>query len=171
MASWSPSATKADPKPVPRHKASAREWREIREQLGPHPCVHCGEARDVSLHHAVPKSQGGDDLLWNMVPLCGDGVRGCHGLLETHGDGWERVANSVRQYVCSNTSRWAYVLGKLGEARFDRRYPSLTVRCPNPDCLMVEHAGPCVTELDDEAFYQPEYRRQVFASDFKIQED
>jgi len=49
-----------------------RDWRE---------CVVCGEHRGgLSLHHVFNKPR--DDLRENLVMLCGDGVRGCHGAIE-----------------------------------------------------------------------------------------
>lgn len=44
-------------------------------------CVLCG-VRGQSLHHVLPRSLGGDDVRENLVWLCGDGVAGCHGLIE-----------------------------------------------------------------------------------------
>lgn len=46
-------------------------------------CVVCGGI-DISIHHVLPRSQGGDDVWENLVALCGDGVYGCHGAVE-HG--------------------------------------------------------------------------------------
>lgn len=44
-------------------------------------CVICEQPTDSS-HHLLKRSQGGDDLAANLVGLCGDGVRGCHGRIE-----------------------------------------------------------------------------------------
>lgn len=112
----------ADPKPATRHKADQKEWKAIREHFAHACCVACGLATE-SLHHVVPKSQGGDDLVVNLAPLCGDGTRGCHGRLESHADGWERVAGHIRAYVWARESRLRYVIDKIGIERFDRRYP------------------------------------------------
>ncbi len=119
MASWAGP----DPKPEPRVRASQGEWSGIHEFFAHAPCVHCGMAHQ-SLHHILPRSQGGDDLPVNLAPLCGDGTRGCHGLLETHAPGWERVAASVRQYVMVDNDRRGYQEDKAGES-FNRRYPPL----------------------------------------------
>jgi hypothetical protein len=122
-----PRQVEPHPKPLRRVKASSAQWSEIREGFAHATCVHCGlEAQ--SLHHIVPKSQGGDDVPENLAPLCGDGTRGCHGKLESHGPGWERVAAAIRQYVITNNARRHYAEQKLG-ARFNRRYPPL----PNTD--------------------------------------
>jgi hypothetical protein len=48
-------------------------------------CVKCGGAAhgqrglDYSIHHRRLRAQGVDNRLPNLVTLCGDGVRGCHG--------------------------------------------------------------------------------------------
>lgn len=48
-------------------------WRE---------CALCGTTERLSLHHIVKHPR--DDLEANLVMLCGDGVRGCHGLIEAN---------------------------------------------------------------------------------------
>lgn len=68
-----------DPKPAKRirDKELLRElhsrWRE---------CCLCGETDRLSLHHVIKHPR--DDVEGNLVMLCGDGVRGCHGLIEAH---------------------------------------------------------------------------------------
>jgi hypothetical protein len=138
VASWSPEAVGAsqsltqtgtevriDPRPAKRQKATTAAWTAIREGFAGATCVHCGLAAQ-SLHHIVPKSQGGDDVPENLAPLCGDGTRGCHGLIESHGPGWERVVNSIRPYVLLSRPRCVYVIGKIGWDRFNARYPLLS---------------------------------------------
>lgn len=67
----------ADPKPEPRVKnplllrALHQRWRE---------CALCGKTRPLSLHHIHKHPR--DDVEGNLVMLCGDGVRGCHGMIE-----------------------------------------------------------------------------------------
>jgi hypothetical protein len=111
-----------DTKPQRRHRADTAEWKEIRARFADACCVSCGLAAE-SLHHVVPKSQGGDDVEANLVPLCGDGTRGCHGKLESHAPGWEQIAAHVRAYVMARESRLSYVIGRIGQARFEERYP------------------------------------------------
>lgn len=48
-------------------------WRE---------CSLCGNTDRLSLHHILKHPR--DDVEANLVMLCGDGVRGCHGLIEHH---------------------------------------------------------------------------------------
>lgn len=46
-------------------------------------CALCGQ-RPVTAHHVVPKGSPhfGDDVIENLVTLCGHGTRGCHGDVE-----------------------------------------------------------------------------------------
>lgn len=49
-------------------------------------CVRCGAWLaniPASIHHRLPRGRGGTDRLSNLVTCCGDGVRGCHGDLES----------------------------------------------------------------------------------------
>lgn len=125
MASWGQRNVTPDPRPPRRLKAVPAEWAVIGEHFADACCVACGEGRDVSLHHITPKSQGGDDVIQNLAPLCGDGTRGCHGKLEGHAPGWERVAAAVRVYVLTNRDRCTYAVSKVGWERFSKRYPLL----------------------------------------------
>jgi hypothetical protein len=133
MASWAPQEdfdggefaprqVTPDTKPARRIRASQAEWSDIHQHFQYACCVNCGLAYQ-SLHHILPRSQGGDDLVINLVPLCGDGTRGCHGLLESHAPGWERVAASVRQFVITDTRRRHYQEDHA--PGFNTRYPPL----------------------------------------------
>lgn len=46
-------------------------------------CVRCGR-RAESWQHRVSSGRSGPTDLFNCVPLCGDGTRGCHGWAEHH---------------------------------------------------------------------------------------
>jgi 5-methylcytosine-specific restriction endonuclease McrA len=46
-------------------------------------CERCGRAGE-SDHHRKNRSQGGRWSLDNIVRLCGDGTRGCHGWVTSH---------------------------------------------------------------------------------------
>ena len=39
-------------------------------------CAICDSAQYIQIHHAVPRSQGGNDTLHNLITLCGV----CHGV-------------------------------------------------------------------------------------------
>ena len=97
--------TGADPKPPKRVKADQNEWQRIRaRKLTGWPCRICDAEKADSLHHIVPKSLGGDDVSDNLVPLCGSGTTGCHGLVEAR-DVWAcsllgaRLTAAERRYV------------------------------------------------------------------------
>lgn len=46
-------------------------------------CERCGRRGDT-FHHRKNRSAGGGWSLTNIVHLCGDGTRGCHGWVTTH---------------------------------------------------------------------------------------
>lgn len=107
-----------DAKPKARYRATAREWKEIKEQFAHQCCVVCGLS-NTELHHITPRSQGGDDVVENLVPIC---FRH-HTDFESHAPGWERIAGHIRAYVWARASRLSYALDTIGLERFDRRYP------------------------------------------------
>lgn len=58
-------------------------------------CAKCGDhirgerGRDWSIHHRMPRGMGGSKEKWINLPgalvlLCGSGVDGCHGTLESY---------------------------------------------------------------------------------------
>lgn len=125
-----------DFKPARRVKADQNEWVQLRNRkLGP--CRCCGKhmlavypaypwnesGLESSLHHVVPKSLGGDDVAENLVPLCGSGTTGCHGLVEAR-DPWactllgERLTSVERDYALAKKgSDWLQrYYGKKEEA-------------------------------------------------------
>lgn len=100
-----------------RKVADARTWTELRsEKLFGERCRCCG-ARADSLHHLVSRSRGGDDVADNLVPLCGDGTRGCHGSIE------RRTYGALHALALNLTDgEYAYVVGKLGEGAMGRLF-------------------------------------------------
>ena len=96
-----------------RKVASTRRMLQIIDaKLGP--CRVCGYEGHVELHHLVPRSQSGSDTEANLVPLC----KPCH----------ERVTANDKA-ACAMLRRnltdaeYAYAVDKLGEGRFESRYP------------------------------------------------
>lgn len=106
------------PKPQRRIRASQDDWSDLHRLFHGQGCVACG-ITPTEIHHVVPRSQGGDDIEKNLVPLC----HPHHQMLEDHASGWEQVAGHVRSYVWARSSRLHYVLEKIGLERFDKRYP------------------------------------------------
>lgn len=80
-------------------------------------CRVCGTQWYRSLHHVVSRSLGGDDVADNLVPLCGTGTTGCHGLVEA-GDPWACTRLAERL----SAGEWRYVVGKKGVGFMERRY-------------------------------------------------
>lgn len=67
-------------------------------------CPLCGRADQLSRHHVLPKGLYGDDLPENLIWVCGDGTRGCHGVLThrnrgDHGLTFEEVAAALLEYI------------------------------------------------------------------------
>lgn len=64
--------------PDPRPPARVVDQTATRRKLAvDRVCRACG-ARAESGHHLIPKGARGDDVVDNVVPLCGDGTRRCH---------------------------------------------------------------------------------------------
>lgn len=106
-----------DPKPEPRiidpEAGRAKVLLEGRCRL-----CDLGPWWKLSRHHLVPTGQGGDDLDCNIVPLCGHGTVGCHGLVEH-----SMIARSLLRPRLT-LDEWAYVVGKVGLGRAEARYPA-----------------------------------------------
>lgn len=111
-------------KPRSPKRASPERWEQIRAaKLGP--CLVCrwlGVKQELpsTLHHCVAKSLGGSDTEANCAPVCGDGVRGHHGLLEAHDpETCQAFAAALQQW---DDQAYSYAVSKLGEDGFCRRY-------------------------------------------------
>ena len=121
--------SRPDPKPIARHVATRAEWERI-VAAKDGPCRSCGGRRE-SFHHAVPRSLGGDDVEANIIPLCGSGTTGCHGIYETRQAGWEIVAAAIRHSLTTLEER--YIVAKKGKWWLDKNLPhadtGLCARC------------------------------------------
>lgn len=109
----------ADPKPEKRHRENTAGMKLIRDEFAGEFCRACGLPWD-DLHHITPRSQGGGDEIANLVPLC----HSCHMRFEDHSPDWEKVGHRIRAYVMARQSRLDYVMDRLGQDRFDARYPA-----------------------------------------------
>lgn len=86
------------PKPEPRARTKGRIKRqkakttaEIRQYVFARErniCRCCRKRIAESMHEMIFRSQGGRISKKNSVAVCGDGVRGCHGLLQRHEIVW-----------------------------------------------------------------------------------
>lgn len=99
-------------------------WRGIHAVKGG-PCRACGSNSRVELHHAVPRSLGGDDVEDNLIPLCHDD----HMEWEDRGPRWSAIAAAIRQSL--TPAEMGYIVGKKGEAFLDRYYPDGAQACPS----------------------------------------
>lgn len=141
-----------DPKPAPsrggigrpkgnvkqrfRTVATSADWDRMHAAKDG-PCLVClwlGQVQELpsSLHHVVPRSQGGDDVEENLVSVCGSGTTGHHGLLEDHdGVTGRAFAAAVQQF---DSAAYAYAIERLGELRFLTRYSVIFTNAIKPDC-------------------------------------
>lgn len=78
-------------------------------------CERCGERRANTVHHRKNRSQGGTWDPSNLLHLCGDGVRGCHGVVtntrrEYYGAGWcVRRDNDPADLAVFYRNRWVFL--------------------------------------------------------------
>lgn len=105
-----------DPRPTKRYKASASEWRSIREALLPANCRVCDTQRASHLHHVASKAQGGDDVRENLLPVCAT----CHDLI--HGRSSWALAQ-VRDRITENPAMLDYLIRAKGWEWLNRAYP------------------------------------------------
>lgn len=105
---------KPDPKPSARKVNRAGGRKKLAEGR----CRICELFVPLTRHHLVPKSLGGSDVEDNIVPLCGDGVRGCHGLIEDR----DPVACSTLRSRLKK-KEIAYILKRKNPVFLDRYYP------------------------------------------------
>lgn len=81
--------------------------------------------------HVVPRSQGGDDVDDNLVPGCGSGTTGCHGLLTAHREipshpAGLSVAEALDRMNRRLTDRERdYAARKKDRGWIDRTYPTI----------------------------------------------
>lgn len=99
------TAFQPDPKPDPR--IVDRDAMRV-ARLASDYCGACG-GQPGSVHHVVPRSEGGDDVAGNLMLLCGNGTMGCHGAL--HGNPYVVEVLNVTKHIGSGvyaTYPWDY---------------------------------------------------------------
>lgn len=109
-----------DPKPAKRHVATQKEWQRIRESVFPTWCRVCEARRADNLHHVIPRSGRGSDVIENLLPVCGSGTTGCHGLIEGRSE-WAR--GRVREAILADPAMTDYVVERKGWGWLDKAYP------------------------------------------------
>ena len=105
-----------DFKSAKRYRASIPEWEGMRQAFSRDRCWVCGGSW-TELHHILPRSHSGDDVIVNLAPVCVD----CHRRIEAR----DPVARSlIRQALLP--SNFAYLRYKFGEqvgGWLDANYP------------------------------------------------
>ena len=110
-----------------RYRATIDELAAIRRRKAG-PCRVCGSLM-VSMHHLLGGALRSDEDD-NMIPLCGDGTTGCHGIYTSRMRGvsfdgvtrtWEQVASLIRKSLTRR--ELAYVTERVGLDGLERRYP------------------------------------------------
>lgn len=107
-----------DPKPEPRIVDGPllallhHEWVECALALDVAPFCSGGIIDGRSLHHVHNKPR--DDVRANLVMLCGDGTRGCHGAIEKEDEETRRLLG--RHIRLHRPDTFAYLTTKLGGA-------------------------------------------------------
>jgi len=104
-----------DPKPAARIVDRYAGWTKV---LTEGDCRVCGTRWPLTRHHLIKRSQGGDDIDDNLVPLCGNGTTGCHGRVEARDS---NTLHLLRHLL--TPEEVAYCKAKKGEAWLDRMYP------------------------------------------------
>lgn len=116
-----PKPAKARRKNRPRRLVDPAAVQAVRLRGGA--CASCGR-RAESAHHVIPRGgpHFGDDVDANIVLLCGDGTRECHGAAEGSpfvrlGKRWtpEDVRRRIGQHlILAQPQTVAYAVQKLG---------------------------------------------------------
>lgn len=106
-------------------------------------CAACG-GDPGSVHHVLPRSEGGDDVEGNLMLLCGDGTKGCHGAL--HGN----------PYTVTQMPGEPLLIQERRDAEWVRRRIGLTIERSRPDVVAY-----FVNKLGATA--GPDYLQRVYA--------
>ncbi len=82
------SAHRREPQPPPRNTGPDEKTRELVRGRFADRCVRCGGPGET-IQHRDPRGLGGTvdpaiNLPSNLLFVCGDGVRGCHGYMESY---------------------------------------------------------------------------------------
>jgi hypothetical protein len=98
-----------------KHKSKKQQLRE-KDQFGPHashirrmPCALCNAPPRSSAHHTKHRKHLG--LAKHLVPLCGSGDTGCHGIM--HGHGKVRVLSATVNERMQTKERLSKLAAKL----------------------------------------------------------
>lgn len=85
--------------PIPKPVKRIRDPEAVQRKVAGSSCRICGRTASDG-HHVVLRSQGGDDIEANIVPLCHE----CH--MRYHGGGGQKIKLTTEEF--------RYVIAKLG---------------------------------------------------------
>ena len=99
-------------KGAPRKTGPSQETREIVYERDGYRCARCGRHAGngpMSIQHRRARGMGGSkapntNSPSNLILLCGDGVRGCHGHIEQNRDEARHTGFNVPQFVANPES-------------------------------------------------------------------
>jgi hypothetical protein len=114
---WKPAKRIEDPDATRRVCVAEGKCRLCGKRARPYFWKGKHYAGGLTGHHLVSRSQRGDDVDDNIVPLCGHGTVGCHGDVEHHK--WARVA--LRAMLTEANEE--YCVRKKGWVWLEKRYP------------------------------------------------
>lgn len=109
------------------YRATETEWEDLIRRKGGR-CRVCG-ATNTTLHHLLGGIWRSDEVD-NLIPLCGDGTTGCHGIYTSRMPGlssdgtrrtWREVADRIRRSLTFPEAM--YMINRVGETGLQRRYP------------------------------------------------
>jgi hypothetical protein len=112
------------------YRATTVEWQVLLGTKGGL-CRVCG-SKHTTLHHLLGGTYRSDEAD-NLIPLCGDGTSGCHGIYTSRMRGmsldgvvrtWAQVADRIRRSLSEREQ--AYVVERVGLAGLEKRYPLTT---------------------------------------------
>jgi hypothetical protein len=99
---------------------------------------HLSQGGTLNRMHLVARSQGGDDVDENIVPGCGSGSSGCHGLIEA----WDIGARATLRETFG-MEEVAYIVGKKSPDYLEHAYPSEVILCGRSGKVERIVAGLC----------------------------
>jgi hypothetical protein len=73
-----------------------KKMRDKLKERASYCCELCGEPSANNAHHRRNQSQGGQDVLSNLLWLCGDGCRGCHGAIGADIDAAKLLGHTIQ---------------------------------------------------------------------------
>jgi hypothetical protein len=93
-------------------------WEIIRDAIlkrDKYRCRKCGKSSDLSVHHIIPLSEGGNSMPKNLITLCSE----CHDGINAYGGGMKRDGDTItevaRSIAAAGTGTGTATTGKKKE--------------------------------------------------------